>query len=188
MKLALRGALPELQRAEVVLSQLAAAEGIAYTIADFGGVRSQADTTRILGYRTVDYAAYVAALRARNPDATPVAPSVFRPISTFGLSMHNWGAAFDVAVTAHPATMTTAQALTRLQQLAPRAGLRSGITFPKPDPPHMELPISLAEAKRRFQALGGVAGVPLQTIAASAALVLLTAGVLGWLAFSNRGA
>lgn len=180
MRLALRGALPELIAADAKLTSLAAARGITYELADFGGVRSPSDTTRILNYRDTDYAAYVAELRARSPLAVPVAKDTWRPIAAFGNSFHNWGAAFDVRVTSYPKALGgAANALAVLQSLAPAAGLVSGATFPtRKDPPHMQLAISLAEAKRRFQALGGVAGFPLAT-AASVAVVVAAAGALG---------
>jgi hypothetical protein len=171
----LRGALPALQRADDRLTALARQRGITYGIADFGGVRSEADTTRILNYRDVDYRAYVAALKKSKPLAVPVSIDRFRPISPFGVSFHNWGGSFDVKILSHPATMTAAQALVVLQQLAPTAGLVSGATFPKPDAPHMQLPITLAEAKRQFQALGGRAGVPLAYTAGAAGVLIVAA-------------
>lgn len=172
------GALPELQRADARLTALAGQQGITYTVADFGGVRSLSDTTRILEYRDTDYRAYVDALRARNPLAVPQAKERWRPISAFGLSFHNYGAAFDVTVTGYPVALGAAGALAVLQRLAPAAGLVSGVTFPtRRDPPHMQLPITLAEARRRFLALGGVAGVPLSPATVGAGIILV-AGAL----------
>lgn len=136
-------ALPELRAAEAALRAKADALGIGYRIADFGGVRTLADTSLILGYRTADYAVAV----ARNPSLASVDINDWRPIAPFGSSFHNYGAAFDVLITSTPAGMTAAQALTRLKSLAPSVGLRS--TVPN-DPPHFELPITLEEAKARW--------------------------------------
>lgn len=147
--------LPELQAAELKLRALAAARGISYVIADFGGLRSLADTTLILKYRVDDYAA---AARA-NPDTlnTPIAQ--WRPISPFGSSYHNYGAAFDVLVTAHPVGVN---GYSVLGQLAPQCGLRWGgspefTAGGTVDIPHFELPISLTEARIKW--LGPVEGV-----------------------------
>src|SRR5690349_7430810 len=54
-ELALARALPQLVAAEQRLRALAEREGITYNVADFGGLRTQADTTLILQYRDADY-------------------------------------------------------------------------------------------------------------------------------------
>ncbi len=154
---ALANAQPALVVAERRLRGLAAAKGITYDLADFGGIRSYADTVKILGYREREYAKYVAALKAKDPAAKPLPIDTWRRIRPFESSHHNYGAAFDVRVVTYPKGRTAAWALAQLQQLAPSAGLRSGVSFN--DPPHMELAITLAEARRRWEAMGGKPGV-----------------------------
>lgn len=145
----LAGILPELRDAEAKLRQLASENGITYSIADFGGIRSESDTTRILRYRDNDYAVYVAAMKRQNK--TPITKELWRPIAPFGGSMHNFGAAFDVSIITGN--------LQALGALAPKAGLKWGGTFVhRKDYPHFELPISLNDAKAKWEALGNVAG------------------------------
>lgn len=155
---------PELITAEAQLRAAANAEGITYTFADQGEIRTQADTTRILGYRDADYAVYLKQLRAARPGAIPIPLATWRPIAQFGNSYHNYGAAFDVKIVGRPAGMTGDAALARLGQLAPRFGLRWGGTFPadRKDPPHFELAITLTEAHQRWAKLGGLPGIPYQ--------------------------
>ena len=89
---ALQGALPETVAAWNALESAAMAQGIAFTLNDFGGVRTPADTALILQYRETDYAAALAA------DTIPADTTIsqFRPIAPYGQSYHDYGAAFDV--------------------------------------------------------------------------------------------
>lgn len=144
------GTLPELQAAFAQLSNIAASHGLSISVADFGGERSQADTTQILNYRQADFNAAVNAGKIA-PDTSLQA---FRPINAFGTSFHNYGAAFDVQVNSRPSTMTDSQAKTFLGQFAPSIGLRWGGNFKNADPPHFELAIPIADAKARYAALG----------------------------------
>lgn len=139
--------LPELRAAEAGMRAQATREGITYDIADFGGLRTQSDTTTILGYRAREYATYVAQQKAKG--LKPVDIDTFRPIAPFGLSYHNYGAAFDVLIIGAPPGMSFAQALIHLSAMAPTYGLRWGGLFPKPDAPHFELaqPLAVVEAK-----------------------------------------
>lgn len=131
----------------------AAIEGIEFDTADFGGVRTEADTIKILKYRTGDYAVYVRNLKAKNPRATPVPIGKWRAIAPFGSSFHNYGCARDLKITKHPDSFNASTAQARLGALAPSCGLRWGGTFKsKFDGPHMELPITLAQARQRWQA------------------------------------
>lgn len=144
---------PELTAAIEELRELARAEGIEFTVADFGGVRTEADTVRIMKYRDDDYAVYVRNLKAQKPNATPVRKEKWRPIAPFGSSFHNYGCARDLEITKRPASFSEAEAYRRLGALAPKCGLRWGGTFKqRVDPPHMQLDITLAEAKRRYEA------------------------------------
>lgn len=149
---ALTGTLPELRDKERQLRAAANGEGIEYTVADFGALRSQSDTLKILGYRDQDYAAYVAAQqRAGKPIASK---NTFRPIAPYGSSYHNYGAAFDARVTRVPAGSTASAATARLGALGESVGLRWGGHFPagEIDPPHFELAISLPDAVTRWAA------------------------------------
>jgi len=169
------GALPQLLAGEAALRQKANALGIDYRIADFGGVRTQADTLLIMGYRAADYAAAVAA----NPAIAGTPINVWRPIANFGTSYHNYGAAFDVLITKAPAGMSFDLALAKLKALAPSCGLRSNVPN---DPPHFELPISLDEAKRLWGKAPGI----IDTNTASAATAVVLIGIFIALAISRN--
>ena len=150
--IALRDALPELREKEKRMREWAASIGIAYDIANFGGIRTEADTTRILRYRETDYAAAV----KRNPNVARIPITNWRPIAPFGRSKHNWGGAFDVRILAVPRGWTPDDALKRMAVEAPRFGLKAGRYFrdakgnPKSDPPHFELPASVQELRLRY--------------------------------------
>lgn len=150
----LAGVLPETAAAYDQLDAFARQHGIAIGVADFGGIRTQSDTTKILGYRSDDYKAALSAGTIR-PDTTL---QQFRPIAPFGSSFHNYGAAFDVRVTARPASMTEYAALRALGLYAPNIGLRWGGNFTNPDPPHFELAIPLTEAKARYTSFASSGG------------------------------
>ena len=161
----LAGVLPETAIAYNALDAYARSQGISIRVADFGGIRTQSDTTKILQYRQDDYNAE---LRAGliTPDTTL---QQFRPIASFGSSYHNYGAAFDIQVVAWPSSMTQYGALKMLGAYAPNIGLRWGGTFPNPDTPHFELAITLADAKQRYTsyASGGGASSTISDIASS---------------------
>lgn len=149
----LNGALPELQTAYDALDRYARSIGISIGVANFGGIRTEADTTKIMQYRVDDYAAARNAGTIR-PDTTL---QQFRAIAPFGSSYHNYGAAFDVEIRARPSSMTIATALAKLGAYAPNVGLRWGGNFrsanaPNGDQPHFELPITLAQAQARYRA------------------------------------
>lgn len=149
----LEGEDPELTANIEKLRAKAALEGIEFDTADFGGVRTEADTTKILKYRTDDYAVYVRNLKAKNPRAVPVPIGKWRAIAPFGKSMHNFGCSRDLKITKHPPSHNPSTAQARLGALAPSCGLRWGGTFKsKFDGPHMELPITLAQARARWEA------------------------------------
>jgi hypothetical protein len=175
--------LPETQRAESALRKAAATLGITYTVAKFGGLRTEADTTRIMGFRDTDYAKYVADLKRTAPTKTPLPKARWRPIAPFGSSYHNYGAALDLTILTRPQNMTAAGALAALGALAPQFGLRWGGTFSlaRRDPPHFELAIPLPEAKRLWLARNPSAGVarpggsavPLLLVVAFVGLIVL---------------
>lgn len=150
MKYTLVGEDPELTAAIDRLAVLARAEGVEFTTADFGGVRTEADTAQILRYRDDDYVVYRKRL---GPDKEPVAKERWRPIAPFGRSFHNWGAARDLKPTKWPHGKSFQWAhdcLDRLVKTDPKLSkvLRLGDYFN--DEPHVELNITLDEARRRY--------------------------------------
>lgn len=156
-------ALPALTSAIDQLAQLAANDGIEFTIADFGGTRTQADTTTILGYRDADYAVYVRNAQANGQ--TPVSIQRFRPIAPWGKSYHDFGAARDLAITAKPDGWSDGDAFTQLATYAPQLGLKWGGSFPNPDPDHFELDESLAQAAADWSAYTGGTNEPKSNLA-----------------------
>ena len=146
----LDGEDPQLTAAIEQLRQKARAEGIEFDTADFGGVRTEADTIRIMKYRDDDYAVYVRNLARTHPGKKPEPKESWRRIARFGTSYHNFGAARDLKITARPTSFSDAEAMRRLGALAPSCGLKWGGSFN--DPPHMQLPITLAEARDRWLA------------------------------------
>jgi hypothetical protein len=140
--------LPQLRTAERRLRMLAQQMGISYALAQYGGMRTQADTTQILGYRINDYRAAI----KKNPNVARIPIDTWRPIAPFGRSLHNWGAAFDIIITAAPPGWTASKALAALGAFAPQAGLRWGGTFSSDrlDPPHFELPMSVVDARAAY--------------------------------------
>lgn len=144
----LEGEDPQLTEAIEKLRAKAALEGIEFDTADFGGVRTEADTVRIMKYRDDDYAVYVRNLQRTNPGKVPTPKNTWRKIAPFGSSYHNYGAARDLKVTKYPPSFTASKALDRLRVLAPSCGLKT-ITN---DPPHVQLPITLAQARQRWEA------------------------------------
>lgn len=170
---AIKGALPQLIVAEQRLSQLAATKGIRYRIAPFGGVRSQADTTRILEYRDADYTAYVSALQ---PGQKQIPKEQWRKIAPFGTSYHNYGAAFDIQITTKPQGVTNAQALGIVGSLAEQAGLQWGADFG--DEPHFQLRVTLQKASQLWQAAGKTPGIGATPVA-----VLGVVSIIGLLLF-----
>lgn len=152
MTYTLVGELAELTSAIEELRSLAAADGILFDTADFGGVRTEGDTAKILKYRDDDYAVYVRNLAALYPGQAPVPLEQWRPIAPFGSSMHNYGAARDLKIVQRPSSFSDAEALRRLGSYAKPCGLRWGGTFKqRVDPPHFQLTITLEEARHLWE-------------------------------------
>lgn len=147
-KYSLDGEDPELTDKIDDLREAAFAEGIEFKTADFGGVRTEADTVKIMKYREDDYAVYVRNIKRDRPTAKPLDKNTWRKIAPFGSSYHNYGCARDLKPTKWPPSFTESKALQRLRELAPKAGLKT-ITN---DPPHVQLDITLATAKKRWEA------------------------------------
>jgi soluble lytic murein transglycosylase-like protein len=143
------GARAELLDAIAQLRVLVATDhpGLEWAIADYGGLRSEEETKLILKYRDADWAA---AIDADPSLASSTTKEAWRPIAPFGSSLHNYGAAFDVVITATPVGMTSAQALSIVKGYAASVHLIDGRTFTDPDPPHFELPGGLAAARALF--------------------------------------
>lgn len=145
------GARPELTRAYDALTQIADVAGITFCVANYGGLRSQADTALIKQIRIDEYNAAV----QRNPATALTDINDWRPIADWGSSMHNYGAAFDVFVTGTPPTMSRLTALNFLKDQADAIGLVDGRNFG--DAPHFELPGGLSLAKAEWQKMTGTA-------------------------------
>jgi len=141
-------ALPELEERWVLLEQLTSDDGIELGIADYGGLRTAADTAEIISFKNADYAAYAAAARAAGRVPVPITGpwdnGNARPIAPYGRSYHNYGAGRDFTIVSHPAWLSLGDAVAHVQELAESIGLRSGRAFD--DDYHLELPISLEQA------------------------------------------
>lgn len=183
MRNSIDAALPALRAGYNQLQARANALGITFTIADFGGIRTQADTVLIMAYRAADYAAAIVA----DPSVSNTPINDWRPIAPFGSSYHNYGAAFDVKITSAPAGISFDDALQQLKLAAPACGLRSEVPN---DPPHFELPISLDEARAQWQALGnttpGISVVTAPNIAAASTVTVIVAALLALSYFRKR--
>jgi hypothetical protein len=148
------GARPELLNAIAALRAVIAQEhpSIKWEVADYGGLRTQADTAQILQYRDNDWAAEL----KRDPTLKlRTTKEAWRPISPWGSSMHNYGAAFDVVITGTPAGMSRLAALNIVKDYADVVGLVDGRNFSHPDPPHFELPGGLAAARLAWEKMTG---------------------------------
>lgn len=174
--------LPALQDAEARLYDYAVNTlGIDYRIADFGAVRTEADTNLILQYRTNDYNAAVKAGEiAAN---TPL--QVFRRIAPFGSSFHNYGAAFDVLVTDQGPYASKDAALQALKGAASSFGLSSNVPN---DPPHFELNTSIDDARAAWinYTNGGDGSVNVRVSGVADTAALVTVAVLGAVLFALR--
>jgi hypothetical protein len=198
----LTGVLSELAQKYTLLEQRALASPLAirFTVAPFGGVRTQADTTKILTYRDNDYAVYVRAFLKAHPGRTPMPKNDWRKIAPFGSSYHNYGAAFDVEITevqgmdvhvtdrdgTGPAPIWHAdskyaqslvdQSIVRLAHM----GIAIGLARVTGDPPHFQLPYSLTEVRAKWLATGKAVGgqSPVVIIGVLAILGLIALGIL----------
>lgn len=170
----LNGTLPELRQREALLYAAAMRDGIIYRIADYGGLRTEAQTKLILQYREADYKAAVKA----DPRVASVPITKWRPIAPYGQSRHNYGGAFDVLPLIWPASLTYGRAMGRLAELAPAVGLVNGASFQ--DLPHFELPDPFAVVKSRYLAMvhpvASKAGIGAVAVVALAILALVTRG------------
>lgn len=73
----------------------AGTETVEFTTADYGGVRTEEDTAKILRYREAEYALYLKRCAAKEPAEIPKPINEWRKIAPFGKSHHNWGCARD---------------------------------------------------------------------------------------------
>lgn len=151
----LNGCLSALVDAYNALAQYGTNQyGITFDVADYGGLRSEAQTSTILTYRQNDYNAALAAGEI-SADTTLQA---FRPIAPYGDSWHDYGAAFDLEILNPGQVIDEQTALAVLGAYAPSIGLRWGGHFPDADPPHFELAIPIATARTLYaQQTGGTA-------------------------------
>lgn len=140
------GALPELLVRLDNLRTVASQEGIEFDVADFGGLRSQADTALIMQYRDNDWNA---AVRADPTLAKRTTKEKWRAIAPWGNSMHNYGAAFDVKIRKAPKGKSNLWALNRLIELGKQVGLDNGQSYD--DPGHFQLRMTLAQAAAEWK-------------------------------------
>ena len=154
------GALPALVFAIGELQARIRPLGIAWQVADYGGLRTQSDTVKILAFRDADWNAAV----KRDPSLVQrTTKEQWRKISPWGRSMHNYGAAFDVEIVSSPPGMSRLAALNIVLDAGVDLGLVSGRSFG--DPPHLELAFpgaspgasALAAAKAEWRSLNGTA-------------------------------
>lgn len=158
----LAGLLPEMREKEQKLRNYASSRGIAYVIADYGGLRTQADTVKLVGWRdaAVAKARKLAALEADKRRLSPSQKALaveqagkraYYRVSPFGRTFHSRGAAFDIRITTTAPGLTFAQSYKVLGDYAPQIGLRWGGNFSAPaDPFHFEDRRTLEELDRRF--------------------------------------
>lgn len=144
----LAGCLPGVEDGYNAVAAYAASLGIAIGVADYGGLRTEAETATILADRQNDYDADLAA----GVITSAVSLDQYRPISPFGSSFHNYGAAFDVG---NPdGSALSDHTLTELGENCPD-GFRWGGNFPTPDLPHYELAMTLTDAQAAYEAQTG---------------------------------
>lgn len=163
-------ALPALVTAVNNLNALVAGYGISSTIADFGGTRTQNDTTTILAYRDQDYATYKA-------NGGTLSLSAFRPIAPWGKSYHDFGAARDLVFSGN-GYMTDADAQNIAGELAADVGLKWGGFFANADPAHFELNESLAQAQQDWSTYTGGTMLPHDDAPSGLLTIALVAAVL----------
>lgn len=196
MNFTLVNELPELTAAMERLAALAGKQGTTFTTADYGGVRSEADTLAILDYRKNEYEKYASVQRAAGRE--PVAISKWRPISSYGKSHHNCGAARDIWPLTYKGKVVATGAIPGIapRQILDRAGFQAahdlldnicetdaelkkavkiGDYFN--DEPHVELRIPLDTAKKRYAA--HLAIVSLSATVIIVAIIGLSYAVLG---------
>lgn len=172
-------ALPEMAGAWDAVAAEAAAEGIEIELADFGGFRTAGDTSLILQYKQDDYNAYAARARAQGLTPVPITGAwdddgTNRPIAPYGKSYHDYGAARDFIVSSHPDTMSTTDAVARVDAIAVAAGLSTGKGYG--DSRHLQLAISLDAAKQRWAEYTGQSSSSSGGASMTAVWLLVAAG------------
>ncbi len=173
VKNSLIGALPELTFSLGELQAIAKKEGIEFRVADYGGLRTQSDTTQIMQYRDADWNAAI----KKDPGLkTRTTKEKWRPIAQWGTSMHNYGAAFDVLITAYPKGKSGLWALNWLADHAEQVGLVNGRSFG--DPPHFEIPGGLETARRRWKEESGTSVFGFASPAALSSLAVIALAIL----------
>lgn len=179
-------ALPQMAELWDELVQVLSAQDITIGVADFGGFRTAADTAEILNDKQADYDAYVAA-GGTLPITGPWDDGSSRPIAPYGRSFHDYGAARDVKVLSAPAGMSGLAVTAAIDAAAESVGLVTGASYG--DPLHVQLPISLDEAKAQwaaYVAAGGDTG-PSSSTTTIAAFVVVAAAIGVVAAAKSRG-
>jgi hypothetical protein len=141
-----QGVLSRTALAFQLLQEELQTQGIAIGIADYGGLRTESDTTTILAIRDHEYAAGIA-----NGSIDPsTSIDAWRPIAPYTHSFHDYGAAFDIRLKSIPTEMTEDDAYSAAGVLAPSFGLRWGGGFHNSDEAHFELDVTLAAARQLY--------------------------------------
>jgi hypothetical protein len=181
----LTGALPQTVDAYAAMASYLAQNGITVGIADFGGVRTEADTVTILADRLQDYNSDHGVSPLDTPQPLSVL-QVYRPIAPWGSSFHNYGAAFDLAILGSPSGMSEYGALAFAGAYAPQLGLRWGGQFSNPDPPHFELSIPLSDAASAWADVTSGATAPPTAPTTDLMLIGLIAATIGAIVWAAR--
>ena len=151
----LDGTLPETRAKERTLRDRAERElGIVYVIPPYGGERTPADQAQLVKWRDEAVAAAREKARRAGKSAAEIeraGKAAWYPVAPVASGKHPKGGAFDVKIVKHRET-TNDRAYRKLADLARSIGLTAGYYFSRPDPFHFELPLSVAELARRFDA------------------------------------
>ena len=159
-------ALPDLKAKELQFRTTVDQAGMAYSIPDYGGVRTAAQQAQLVKWR----------------DEAVAQGEPYYDVAPPDLTFHGVGAAFDVNLT-KPSNPTDGDYAT-LAEIAVSVGLRPGYFFSKPDPYHFELDIPLETAKQMYQSHTTTVIETTGAVGGGALALLLVAG---WLIFKGKG-
>lgn len=172
----LLGTLAELREKEARFRAACAAVGIEYVIADFGGLRTEAQVAQLIKWRDEAVAA------ARKKGGEAAAKKAWYPVATTEKGFHPVGGAFDIKITKHREANLDA-AYARTWTIAPAVGLRALGSY---DPFHFELPYPRAQVAARFAEAVKSAAVTVAKVGGGGAAIAGIA-VLAFSLFTGRG-
>jgi hypothetical protein len=159
-------ALPELKTKEAAFRDAMDKVGMAYSLPDYAGVRTEAQQAQLVAWR----------------DAAVAQGEPWYPVAPPGSTYHEYGAAFDITITtpANPQDSDYAMAA----EVGTGVGLNAGYFFDSPDPFHFELDYSIAQVQQMWTA--HTATVVATTGGISVGVLALIGGGL-WLLSRMRG-